>query len=115
MTTPSNEQSLERLIERVKAATGPDRELDRELHGEPLDTKRWGSIPIYTASVDYALSLVAQRLPGWSWNIGHDANGELHATIWRGVIEHDEYGASAPLAIIAALLQALKERSNDHE
>lgn len=114
----SNEQSLEGLIERVTAAQGPDRELDRSIgrafgvtettfpQYEPGDV-----MPSYTASIDAALALVERYLPGWSWSIGHDANGELHATIWHGVTEHDEYGATPALAILAALLTALKDAS----
>lgn len=136
-----NAQSLEGLIERVKAAQGSDREIDASLfialveptwHTSPKDpgavaadkqyfwpegklkylTRNSKVAPQYTASIDAALALVERCLPGWSWNIGHDANDELHATLWHGVTEHDEYAATAPLAIILALLTAMQEQNN---
>lgn len=121
MTVPQD------LIERVRKAPGPDRELDRDIHAEMYGWEKiwnegleffqlwkdgkWialGSIPAYTGSTDADLALVETVLPGWHWNIGHDANGELHATIWHGVNEFDEYAPTAPLAIILAVLTALQ-------
>lgn len=103
---------LNELLERVKKATGPDRQLDYALfcHFAPMEVaSAWHPLNghKYTTSIDSALGLVERVLPGWKWNIGHDANDDLHATVWHGVTEHDEYGSIAPLAILAALLSAL--------
>lgn len=117
------------LIERLKVATGPDRELDEAIalalcdehffaqladapEGTGCEMYRMGhhsfsSALRVTSSVDAALGLVERMLPGWKWNIGYDANDELQATVWHGVTEHDEYAPTAPRALLAALLSAL--------
>lgn len=83
---------LAELLERVKAATGPDRELDadlaqtiegveiqwRQANGtmEMYPVQRYpstthsagfgiGPVPNYTASIDAALALTERVLPGW--------------------------------------------------
>lgn len=127
---------LNELLERVRSATGPDREIDVALlhlwepshealcsYDQRYQTELrdgvfsvWktdggysASVPFprFTASVDAALALCERVLPGWKWNIGHDANDDLHAMVWHGVTEHDEYGSTAPLTILAALLSVL--------
>lgn len=72
---------LSKLIERVENATGPDRELDLELanvagwrcDGDWLYTPDGAmaaftadSPPAYTSSLDAALALVEEKLPGWT-------------------------------------------------
>lgn len=67
------------LLERVGAATGPDREIDAEIAWACLE-EDWSSgperavsepfahikmLPEYTASLDAALALVERVLPGW--------------------------------------------------
>jgi len=81
---------MQKLLERVRAAEGPDRELDAFLceafdlpkcqepdclpdvlrriidcvkvtHDEDPD------VPFYTSSIDSALALVERLLPGWQW------------------------------------------------
>ncbi|HEV7345515.1 MAG TPA: hypothetical protein VGN60_07765 [Devosia sp.] len=120
--------TLTDLLERVKAATGPDRELDHALWLHFDETAKAkhdaGRIPLpwtwcLTSSVDDALALVERLLPGTA----------SERTSWRNhyrctLIETDEKGwhnggkhfrvdasseASEPLAIIAALLQALTQ------
>jgi hypothetical protein len=145
-----NAQSLEGLIERVKAATAQDRELDcqiayalnYEVEGMAASFRsycdvhdlKWGEIarhanspqsilshnlPRFTASIDAALALVERVLPGCYWTIEADA-------CWIRVLTDDDVaefqgnksgmgGRWTPLAILLALLQALKEHSNDHE
>lgn len=77
--------NLQELLDRVKAATGPDRELDAgiaeataqvpegaiRMHGLPGTAKYatggytvWDT-PAYTASIDAALALTERVLPGW--------------------------------------------------
>jgi hypothetical protein len=85
---------LNELLERVKAATGPDREIDGDLAEafddapshlprvtdvgrswlwaefvEPDSWETWEA-PEYTASIDAALALVERVVPGWCWRIG---------------------------------------------
>lgn len=72
------------LIKRLEAATGPDRELDvaicraieyevradKRMPGkwfyEPVKQYSWQEVPAYTASLDAALTLVAE---GWLWTM----------------------------------------------
>ena len=139
MTTPGKEQSLERLIERVKAATGPDRELDGEIwraclgaidHGTTIHNRAeiYGPVPKLTASIDAALALVGRVLPEWvvsdlSQNSRHagDPWGCTLALYFGSTPSKNRSASSGydypkpSLAILAALLHALKEHSNDHE
>lgn len=104
---------LEQLLERVKAATGPDRELDadiaqaiegveiqwRQATGtmEMYPVQRYpstshaagfgiGPVPTYTASVDAALAFAERMLPGFGYSLN---GGHLRdqATIWLGEVE----------------------------
>lgn len=115
---------LNELLERVRSATGPDRELDADLI-KALGCHSWAGRMRYhdeqmwvdfggsniTASIDAALGLVERVLPGHDYIIGH-TNGGLTIHCRLGPNEM-EFGATAPLAILAALLQALtKERTN---
>lgn len=108
---------LMELLERVKAATGPDRELDyaisRFADGELV---RHSSLHLpYTASIDDALALVERKLPGQHVTMGQNLhhhywlctfnsfNGEGEPT----AIAQEMHKSSLPLAILAALLSAL--------
>lgn len=122
---------LNELLERVKAATGPDRFLDEDIASELENGWKWNesarcfvtpegfmdTAPKYTASTDAALALVERVLPG----------AASERTAWRGhyrctLIETNEEGwhnggkhfrieatsqASEPIAILAALLSVL--------
>lgn len=130
---------LSELIERVKAATGPDRELDGDIahamsivpdwcaaHRDanqrhvwtdgdrPLHAEQWIA-PDVTASIDAALALVGRCLPGCIWTIETDA-------CWIRVLTKDDVaefqghktgmgGKWTPLAITLALLLALESQS----
>ena len=78
---------LTALLERVEAATGPDREIDTEIARafgwtppginpalwEGKETPSWWAtpgfgMPAYTSSLDAAIALVERVLPGWSWH-----------------------------------------------
>lgn len=129
MTTPSN--TIEELVGRVEAATGPDRELDlliaQTLVPDVVVLRRndddTGNEPHtyweYTGSVDAALALAERVLPGWHWTVA-----SLHTELgsaWADVAsadwidnkpghdaEHAEAGAATPaLAIILATLRSL--------
>lgn len=72
----------------------------------------------YTASTDAALSLAERVLPGWHWAVGHDARGEIYASVWNGTDEFEAYGANASLSIVEAVLLALshtQEPDNDDQ
>lgn len=123
------------LLERVKAATRPDRILDGDIalalalvpkgwrRGVPeaSATSSWWSkddsdrydAPDLTGSIDTALVLVETKLPGW-WiqYLGQVVN----PVGWAIRIEGGQrpttsiglcYATTAPLAILAALLSAL--------
>lgn len=64
--------TLQELAVRLDKATGPDRELDRDIHyilsGEEGMALVF-AIPEYTASLDAVAALQAKVLPGWEWLI----------------------------------------------
>ena len=127
------------LLERVEAASGPDRELDavlwlaftpgatrRTLHvphwqrpydiDETRDEKgRLIIVPSYTSSLDAALALVERVLPGWLWMVASaDPPNRLPARVelWTGDEEVRASAATPALALLAALLKATPERSD---
>lgn len=128
---------LEELLERVKKATGPgDKALryidchmwviaqggdarmvvcdsseqdfiwERGIDGLWIrSVVKFRSVPKYTASIDAALALVERVLPGWQYNI-MDGYCELrHPTFPSKDVS--AFGATTPLAIVAATLSAL--------
>lgn len=124
----ADRETLEALRERVRAATGPDRDIERDLavalglavrrsgiasvewampNGLGSDT--YSEPPAYTASIDAALALVERVLPGM-WRL------LLHRALSR--IDKEFEGVGEPLwnlqvlppAILNALLAALIER-----
>lgn len=123
------------LIERVRNATGPDRELDRAIQ-KALDIgptsftqDEFNHWPLrFTASVDAALALVERVLPGWRYGVschsirdglyedGPHAGRPKHADGFRAhVTERSPLrpmpniadAKTAPIAILVCLLTAL--------
>lgn len=130
MTAPQPIPSASALADlkvRVDAATGPDRELDIQIvgtirEGAPLSEDRLGGLrtgfepydavwPHVTSSLDAALALVERVLPGWGWHCSSPRRG----LAFEGVLidfapihtVRTGYGATAPLALLSALLSAL--------
>lgn len=131
---------LSELLERVKAATGPDWEINmyiewalgdwdnlgghrikHKVTGEERQTSYPPSPPI-TSSIDAALALVDLKLPGWARYISkHD--GEYFCSLWLENPEDnttplhsaEATGKSDPLAILAALLTALLNTKENGE
>ena len=124
---------LTELLERVKAATGPDRELDGdvwlavisgatrrnvmaawpdedviwEYHDPERNTMfRDNMIPRLSASIDAAVAIVERKMPGWVWQVRKSGYVELHHPTHH---LKDEIGTAKtpPLSILAALLSAL--------
>jgi len=122
--------ALEGLLSRVEAATGPDRELDRdlavaiggyervEMHPHFMretTTNRVGwygrMAPFYTSSIDAALALVERVLPGAQWEITNlygAAKAELPLNHGDGSVQGAwREDGNVPLAILAATCRAL--------
>lgn len=135
---PINRTVLEGLLERVKAATGPDRELDCRLQvlanggtGMFRDADAWTkaaieqdwNVPRNTASVEGAIVLVERMLGGWDFNLSPDKPGGPYTAemIWPdgALTPEGAYfppvgrGATRPLAILAGLLDALLTTSTE--
>lgn len=130
---------LKELIERVKAATGPDRELDAFIgwhvdgwassicpepqHVALMVSKNGLPVPTYTASVDAALILAERLCPDLVikfTRIG-DGSGMLQITeAWRSESGDQVVDDMSPLdpmpgaiAIILALLTALDQKEEN--
>lgn len=125
------------LVDRLRAATGPDRELDAEiakaLEGVEIQWRQAnytmdlhpvqrypstnhiggygiGPVPYYTASVDAALSLVERCLPGQQWMLDKQPEN-FECVLWDGVTmkaKANEAAPTLPLAILTALLTAMQ-------
>lgn len=132
---------LQNLLESVRGAAGPDRELDGLLaiafppDGEDrvplgdvtrLQGKFWfknqfcagsSNANEYTASIDATLALVERVLPGTMWRVQSDPDSGdgFEAILVTGgpdlVARSD--GATAPLAILAALSLPAQEPEDD--
>ena len=130
MTTDRDD--IASLLAKVKAATGPDSDLDRAIinglgyhawagrmsYRDPPMWVDFGSSHV-TGSIDAALALVERLLPGWGVETMSPAGGEYAAcnmwlpppnggpeALWR---RSSGKSVTLPLAILAALLTSLKE------
>lgn len=116
MTHPSD---LVELRERVRKATGPDRDLDKALserfgrkndHGVIIAAGYLG-IADFTASIDAALRLVGEALPSHEWEVHR-----YWCELWREDFSAGSvtgHGQSAPLAILDAALTALSQLTGE--
>lgn len=123
---------LQSLLEKIQGVTGLDRELDiligaatgyrnrfdgsllsdvlamPERHEEGM---QWEGVPAYTASLDAALALVERVLPGFDADVNIRSGEEpMAAYVWPAgtyIGGHGAQAATAPLALLAALLTAL--------
>jgi hypothetical protein len=123
--------SLHELMERVKAESGPDRELDARLwcfaegakfshlarhdaamiyfiEGKPGSCRETGW-PTYTASIDAAVALIERVLPGCEWDVSTASGGRAGYEV-EIVRPHGgawtRPGPTPALALVAALLEA---------
>lgn len=130
---------IEQLIERLKAATGPDRELDKAIwialgakpptleqpgywtrppdgSGEIMLAYGDSFVPVFTGSVDAALTLLPDGWHGRTSTSGEaEAIGpdEVHKSYWtrfyKGSVTLENYGKDA--AAIALCVAALSARA----
>ncbi len=115
------------LLDRLRAAKGPDRELDAEIAHALGQTVTYSTeihpqpcgddgcyLPEWTASLDAALALAERVLPGWAWSMSYDppetTGNPPHAFKLRAPnrATHGEghwyHAPTAPLAVLIALL-----------
>lgn len=134
MQTEIKTQSLESLLERVRGATGPDRELDalifawannlilvtvKNEYGNTDLRDRSGYqcpvphdyVPLYTSSLDACAALQAAKLPGSMealWNMEEGPGARLLIPVknseWKLI---EATGNTVCLAWLAAILSAL--------
>jgi len=115
---------LTHLIALLKRADGPSRDLDYRLahavgHPSrvPLEllphlmegSKAAKAVPLFTASLDAAVTLVPE---GWEWSVRLSPHGHFeayHARKWESGSDRSE----APTAALALCLAALRAREAD--
>jgi len=125
---------LPALLARVEAATGPDRELDRDLmlaiggareidddlfygpgeiawyFGRYEDDCNMPPLPHLTSSLDATVALVRKKRPGVIWRTGEDGAVAIAVMFTPGNRTHRGVsGASPELALLAALLRSMIE------
>lgn len=75
-----------------------------EIHRDP---------PVYTASIDAALALMREVLPGWRVQLFTDGT-DATASVWpdegRDSPQYHGIAPTLPLSIVAAMLRAVAER-----
>lgn len=119
---------LQSLLERIKAASGWDSQLDKDIlrylgftwRGMAYwnnDNQMWKEPVDFTASTDAALALVERMLPGRSVIMGVRQTETTRPWARVGAWSMpDATAANLPLAILAALLTALiaQAKGGDH-
>lgn len=121
-----DKEALQGLLDRVRAANGPDREIDWRIaemlsipepwRGSTIwppfmaNSKFDKAIPAYTASLDVITALIERELPDWHIAMGTVGEQDMP---WACLIEPEDpcrdFSASAPtitLALVEALLSA---------
>jgi hypothetical protein len=119
------------LIQRLRAATGPDRELDAEIcrrlgyevrtdggrghYYEPKKNWSWENVPAYTASLDAAMTLVPDETMASVGRWKHCEAGTWHWSaqilpVCRIVESHERHQAEAPTPALALTIAALLAR-----
>lgn len=100
---------LSDLLARVEAADGPDMELDADLYLALVGSniRSWDMPPEPTNSIDAALALVEEKLPGCAIDMRlHEDDAQ--AVIATGALSYKNGdGVTLPLAVLSALLRAL--------
>lgn len=67
----------------------------------------------YTASLDAALALVGEKLPGAGWRVvSDDANGIMANVFWNRR-QFGGLGSNPPLAVLLALFKALQQQERE--
>lgn len=119
--------NLSTLIERVEALTGPDREVDLDVaiatgmvsdevskYGPHLRRIEARRVDPYTASLDAAVALVEQVLPGWSGDVDIGVpiadSGKVGARLFPpepGWANYAGEGLTSAIALVLAALRAL--------
>lgn len=132
------------LLERVKRATGPDRELDRAvwraLGGQVIPTtergghthERWidntgtrwiVSFTRFSSSFDGAFGLLEKEFPDWWWivrSIDKPESNRFKGPFLCNIGPPDSEweapacAATPPLAMLASILTALQSQGNEH-
>jgi hypothetical protein len=99
--------ALAQVIQKLGAATGSDRQLDRDL--AELAGASTTEAPDYTSSVDRSVDLLHTVLPGWSWHVGWDAQGIMpYATVHLRERIFEARAATVPIALLRAMTAALE-------
>ena len=137
MTAPT--PKLGDLLERLEAATGPDREIDKAVMlaiGRAREIDPWmfygpgetvwcfgdyehesvnPALPYVTASLDAVLALVEEKLPGWTVEIIRLSDGEGFAQVSDDAafmpVSHEATAPTPALALLKALVCALSSES----
>lgn len=95
--------------------------LNKFQYGDPANDRaaiyiHESELPELTTSIDAALALVEQVLPGWEWSVCGGYNTQAgEACLWRKDTEHTgwQIGNAVAIAILIAMLEALKARGDD--
>lgn len=106
------------LARRAGEASGPDDVLEADVWfvaGQPLLASDTTSPPPYTASVDAALALVAEGLPGCSMILTQDVGVNLATLLPGDGIEVEAAGATMPLSLLNAFCLAMAAKAGERE
>lgn len=124
------------LLQTLQSADAPSRELDAEIayalgwkddmqyvpgHGWrhwyiDHDEKTRFGLPTWTSSLDVALALVAEMLPGWTWEYSLGIMRLISPDFLKVYVSSDGDCADSgrePIKMIIALLRALEAEARD--
>jgi len=112
--TQASKAELARLLARLQQASGSDRDLDRAIRRDLEPSGGAGDesspVPAYSGSVPLCMALVRRLLPDWRLHLGYGVNGifPYAALSHRGNEHFEAMAPSVPLAILRALVEALR-------
>lgn len=120
--------TLQELIARVEAASGPDREIDARIYLYCSDARNefvaddgagvrykdferqgrhlsWDRVPNYSRSVDAVTTLIMGANLSWDWWVNSSGKAGIRFDDYEAGVAGD--GSTPALALVAALLRAL--------
>ena len=83
------------------------------MESRPWWIGKWGKEPLpkFSSSIDTALALVAEKMPGVRWRMGWASDNEFYCILHDNGDNIGGRASTTPLAILMALVAAMERKS----